>query len=451
MNSNSQFGKKLVISGDKLPAKEDRCCQIHFASRCQVIYLFAFIHFTGFYQIELQEEHLEKLSNWLTRIQEMLFRGWVWRSLLFPFICTRLIWLLVGLIAMSFAPNPTYTEFAQRGWFLSPHWLIDIWTRWDSKWYLSIVEQGYSAPLNLSETISNIAFFPLYPYLVKMFTWIIPNAWVSRSLNLFVGLLVSNGAFLAGGWLLYRLTEHLFDERTAHRALQLIFVFPTSFVFSAFYTESLFLFLAVAVFILLERKRWLLAGLGAGLLSLTRPQGVLICLPMLLFYLESIQWKIRAVRFNIVSLLIPVAALAGHLISLLPVTGSLVAPVLAQKAWGKLDSGYLETIWTQIGAPMLDVFKLDFFFLLLFLVSAVWLFFRFPSKAYGLFAFLMVFLPITAGSVISVSRYVLAAFPVFMFWAERLKNENWFNAVRAGLFAFQVIFFLGWANYYWIA
>ncbi len=378
-----------------------------------------------------------KRSNGWKKALSDFFSGWMWKSLVFPFLCTRGIWLLIGLLSVNFAANPTYAEYAQRGWFLSPHWLIDIWTRWDAKWYLTIIEGGYSAPADLTNTISNIAFFPLYSYIIKAVVWLFPNALVSRSLILLVGLLLSNLAFLLAGGLVYRLAARLFDDQTAHRTLQLYFVFPTAFIFSAFYTESLFLLLAAAMFILAEQKRWLVAGLLAGLLALARPQGVLICLPLLVGYMESIQWQFRMVKVNILVMFIPLAALLGHLLSIFPLTGSLAAPMLAQKSWGKLGGGYLEALWTQIGAPALDVFKFDLFFLLLFLFSAIWIFFKFPSKTYGLFAFLMVLMPVLAGSVVSVSRYVLVAFPVFIFWADRIKNQSLFDAVRAGLLPFR--------------
>ena len=37
---------------------------------------------------------------------------------------------------------------------------VDVWSRWDSEWYLRIAESGYDWPS------STPAFFPLYPLLV---------------------------------------------------------------------------------------------------------------------------------------------------------------------------------------------------------------------------------------------------------------------------------------------
>ena len=105
----------------------------------------------------------------ITRTKDLL-KGWVGKTVLLPYAVTRLVWLAVGLFSKNFLANPTYEQYSSRGWMLSPHFLIDIWTRWDSKWYLSIVENGYTPAADLSSTISNVAFFPLYPYLIKFLT-----------------------------------------------------------------------------------------------------------------------------------------------------------------------------------------------------------------------------------------------------------------------------------------
>ena len=103
-----------------------------------------------------------------------------------PFLCPLLSpvcsgWLW-GFSAGTSLPTPTYEQYSSRGWMLSPHFLIDIWTRWDSKWYLSIAENGYTPAADLSSTISNVAFFPLYPYLIKFFNLLLPGFCVHAAL-----------------------------------------------------------------------------------------------------------------------------------------------------------------------------------------------------------------------------------------------------------------------------
>jgi hypothetical protein len=76
---------------------------------------------------------------------------------------------------------------------------------------------------------------------------------------------------------------------------------------------------------------------------------------------------------------------------------------------------------------------------------------KWPLKAYGIFALLMILLALSTGLLVSISRYLLVSFPVFILLGEKLKRGKWFDLTTAVFFALQVIYFAGWVNYYWIA
>src|SRR3989338_7859248 len=59
--------------------------------------------------------------------------------------------------------------------FNSP--FFDIWSRWDSAFYVDIATKGY--------TEKTIGMYPLYPFLIKIINFIIPHAHTS-------GLIISN-------------------------------------------------------------------------------------------------------------------------------------------------------------------------------------------------------------------------------------------------------------------
>ena len=274
----------------------------------------------------------------------------------------------------------------------------------------------------------------------------------SRSFTLLTGLVLSNLAFLLAAVLIYRLVRDLFnEEKLAERTLLLVFLFPTSFYFSAFYTESLFLLLALAAFTAAFKKRWLLAGLFASLLALTRVQGILITLPLFVLYMQDIHWNFKKIRANILSLAAPLPFLLAFSFYIDHLAGQSLALIKVQEAWGKFPGSIFEKLWIEIGAPVLDVFKFDFFFLLLFLITAILLMRKPKTLAYGIFVFLILIIPLASGSVISVSRYCLPCFPVFFYWAEKLKSQQTFSIVKDSLFTFQILFFLAWSNYYWVA
>ncbi|MDZ4158351.1 MAG: mannosyltransferase family protein, partial [Anaerolineaceae bacterium] len=335
-----------------------------------------------------------------------------------------------------------------------PHFLIDLWSRWDARWYLSIIEKGYTVPPDLTTQISNVAFFPLYPYLIKGIAWFLPDAWAAKaSVQLLIGILLSNLCFLAAAGLLYQLiSEWTGKEKTASLTLKLLFIFPTSFYFSCFYTESLFLFLSAACFMAAWKRKWWAAGLFGGLLALTRPQGVFIAVPMVWLYMESRQWKVRAIRSDLAWLVGIPAAVAVHFVSLFPLSGSYWAPLLAQRSWRQEGTNLINDIGFIISTPAADVFKLDAFFWVVFFFLAVIAIWRLPSPALAIYTILLLMLPISMGAFTSVSRYLVVCFPVFIVAADMLRNRSFLEKlVTTLLFTIQSLYFLGWVNYYWIA
>jgi hypothetical protein len=63
-----------------------------------------------------------------------------------------------------------------RGQF-SPINLLDMWARWDSGWYLDIALNGYALRGPIETTQSNVAFFPLYPLLIRTLLLLVPESW----------------------------------------------------------------------------------------------------------------------------------------------------------------------------------------------------------------------------------------------------------------------------------
>jgi len=202
-----------------------------------------------------------------------------------PFLITRLVLLFIGWFSQAIPPTATMPT---RGWQFSPHRLLDIWGRWDTGWYISIIQDGYGAVVNQYGQ-SSTAFFPAYPYLVKLIHHLlVPPGLRTTGTILFVGLLVSNAAFLGALTLLHSLIRSRWSDRaTARTAALFLCVFPTSFVLSAFYTEALYLFLSVAAFYCAEKGRWGWAGAAGGLLAVTRAQGVLIVIPLAISYWQK--------------------------------------------------------------------------------------------------------------------------------------------------------------------
>lgn len=154
--------------------------------------------------------------------------------------------------------------------------------KWDALHYLAIAYDGYSGTqAGLPPADVRPAFFPLYPGLVHFFS----GFGASAGLVLIMAYALSLAAFLAALALMHRLAVIEIGERYARTALMLLAFFPLAFFFGLPYTESLFLLLAVAVFLAAREGRWALVGISLALASATRVPGLLLFVPAALLYL----------------------------------------------------------------------------------------------------------------------------------------------------------------------
>ncbi len=378
--------------------------------------------------------------------------AWWKDAIALPFLITRLAWLLTGALAWgTLAPNVTYLDYFKRGGFLTRIFWLDIFAHWDAKYYLAIAQQGYQPSADFTQRYTALAFFPLYPYLVRSVGWL--GVHLPDSAVLFIGILFSNLCFLIGVLMVYRIaTRQLaLPDQTARRALLLLFAFPTSFFFGSFYTESLFFALSALAFWLAFDQRWWLASLAAAAAVLTRNQGLMVAAVLPFVYLAACGWQIRRIRLNILWFALPGVALLAHLLSLYPLTGSFLAPYLAQYAWGRGTQGPLAGILAQLAGASLDVFKTDAVLLILFVICALWLIAKCPPrlKLLGAYALGLCLMPIATGSLVSVGRFLLVIFPVFLLLADKLPTRL-YQILLGVFFAMQILFFAAWSLFYWV-
>ncbi|MFI1014317.1 glycosyltransferase family 39 protein [Streptomyces sp. NPDC020965] len=149
---------------------------------------------------------------------------------------------------------------------------------WDSDWYLLIAENGYGRTLRWPDGAvqSDLAFFPLYPGLVRAITDVTPVTSGTA------GLLVSWTAAGAAAWGIYAIGERLYGRRTATALVVVWGLLPHAVVLSMAYTEPvLTAFAAWSLYAVLTR-RWLWAGALAALAGLARPNGIAVAAAVLL-------------------------------------------------------------------------------------------------------------------------------------------------------------------------
>ncbi|HVF56883.1 MAG TPA: mannosyltransferase family protein, partial [Pyrinomonadaceae bacterium] len=182
----------------------------------------------------------------------------------------RLDWPIVSLMlavkALLFVFGAQAFVVLQNKRLDSPDNWLEIWNRWDAPHYLDIAQSGYVATGVESRWI---VFYPLYPWLVRVF------AFVFRE-YVFSAFVVSTLASIAAGLLLLRLAAQDEEQRVARGAVFFLFIFPTSYFLHIGYTESLFLALALGSFVAARERRWWLAGLLGAFTSLSRVNGLLL-------------------------------------------------------------------------------------------------------------------------------------------------------------------------------
>ena len=179
-------------------------------------------------------------------------------------------WLVVvwGLVL---AGNALYKEpFSLAAWAGS----------WDGAWYKSIAEGGYYQ--GVIDHQVNVAFFPLLPAL----TWLVSK--VTLLPVVWAGIAVTTVSFAAALVVLWHFVSKFFTPQVAKWTLLLVAFNPFSLYFGMFYTESLFLLLAVSAFWFVYHKQWWLAAFFAGLATATRSVGIAVAVAVLVGWI--VEW-----------------------------------------------------------------------------------------------------------------------------------------------------------------
>jgi hypothetical protein len=154
--------------------------------------------------------------------------------------------------------------------------LVDLLTKADGVWYLGIAQHGYDG---YERAQSNMAFFPLYPGLIRALDPLTPFGTRGTA------LLVAWVAALAAAWGLFAVGDHLYDRRVGVTLAVLWGVLPHSVVQTMSYSEGIFTAFAAWSLYAVLRRRWLTAGVLCLLAGLTRPTGsallAVVCLAAL--------------------------------------------------------------------------------------------------------------------------------------------------------------------------
>ena len=349
---------------------------------------------------------------------------WFARDVIIPFLITRLALLLVARLGFSLLPLPiafpSPWEIGADGnkhavvshVSATTHPWVNMLSRWDAGWYVEIARDGYHYEPGMP---SNAAFFPLYPLLIRA-----AHALLFLPDNdywwLLSGILVSNIALLVALGYFRSLLAIDVDQKTVSRAIIYLLIFPTTFFLSSVYSESLFLALTVGAFYYARKNRWPTACILTALATLTRSQGIILLLPLLIEYLAQRNFRIQQLSLNAIAFALVPAALFAYVLFLKENFGSWTIMFDLQNAWGRhLMWPWHPVAWLVRHAPPLSAEhhdKLDFCFLLLLPVAGVFGI-RQLRLSYSVYIWTAVLFFSCWGMYVSTPRFDLVIFPLF--------------------------------------
>lgn len=359
------------------------------------------------------------------------------REVLLDFVATRVAIILIAELAAVIIGQRTGTHVQE-----SSHTLLAVWGRWDAVHYIDIATKGYQG--------IDMAFFPLYPLLIRL-------VGVFAGNHLIAGLLISNASFFFGLLFLYKLLEHEYDRSVARRAIFYVSIFPSAVFFSAVYTESLFFMLTVASFYYMREHRWWLAGAIGFFAALTRVEGILLVVPFAVeWYAQYRSSPGRGLWSLAAALLVPLG-LSLYMAYLWVLRADPLYFSHVQIHWNR----HLALPWVSVGDAFSKIvhavngqtvanesLEVAFTALMIAVLIGGW---RRLRPSYVAYLALSILVPMCTSSLMSMPRFALVLFPMFAIlarWGERPWVNNLILAFSLPLLGLFTVLFADW---YWVA
>ena len=322
---------------------------------------------------------------------------------------------------------------------------LEIWNRWDSLRHIRLAQIGYKG---VGSERADLIGFPLYPWLVRLFAAIFQDYLISA-------FVVSGLALIAAGLLLYKLTRIDFPDLTARNAVWFMLIFPTAYFLHINYNESLFIALTVGCFLAARRENWWLAGMLGIFVCLT-PLNGLVVVPALLTeaflqYRTSRRWRsewlwILAAPLGFGAYLLINRYAAGDAFAFL-VIGKENFQKSFSMPWNGI-AGVYNLMWSsEITLAQITGIQ-EFLFVVLGAVgTVVCAFVLRPS--YTIWMFGNWFLFTSSGFILSVPRYTLAMFPLYILFARLAERRVWYSVITVWSLLFLSLFIAKFVQGHW--
>ena len=382
------------------------------------------------------------------------------RSIWATFVATRVGVYAIGFLALAiigYAPNtPPFRIYENE--------LRNLPARWDTGWYLGVAVEGYRWNPRSMDRQQNIAFFPMYPMLMRY-----TSLFVARD-KLWAGVIISMVSFFFASIYLFRLARQMIGGEAAGFAVALMATYPFALFYSAAYTESLFLLTIVAACYHFERDELWQAGVWGLIAGLTRPNGCLLSVVLALMAIRplwssgwrptwppTMQWTRLADRLATAAL--PGIGMLIYSTYVFFLTGNPLQWARQNAAWGRVYRSLdmlvgqhatligRDGLYEYASTRTLDMLQA---MAVIFVLVSVWGVFRRIGLAYAVMIVINVVPPLTMGGLLSMGRMTSLLFPTFIWLAAVLpatQRYAWIT-VFAALQALCAILFFTWYPLY---
>lgn len=367
------------------------------------------------------------------------------KKIILPLVYYKIFVFLFILVSIVLLPIFSNKDFSWAIHFPQERGPVfaDYFRSWDSQHYLYIAEKGYLPPGSPTN-----AFYPLWPFFIKIFSYILLQ-------NYLIAALILSAIFSIFGIYLfhYLITKHHSLE-LANKSTLLLLAYPGALFFLFPYSESLFFLLSVLFFWFFFEKKTLGLAMVSFLLPISRPVGVLFLIPLLYnVYKSPKSFK------NYLLLLAPILGVLAYFSVMYLFTGNPLEGFSAQAAYFPQEasimkafdfSGFLNSIFSVSSIHSYSGSAIDRLFFLAFLILLPFLWKL--KRVYFIFSLFMGVVPAMTNSLVSYTRYLTLVFPIFIAAAYFLekRDKKWFWLVLASLFALQILLLIRHVNNYWV-
>ncbi len=325
-----------------------------------------------------------------------LLRLWL-RDVILPIVAIRLGIMIFGYLALAVSFPDRLSEGQA------------MWNHWDGPNFQILSHTGYGPNTPHPEWI---VLFPLYPLTIAI------GDLVFSTLD--AAMLSSLVSTLIAGVGLYELARLDGNRTLAHRSVLAMVLFPTAYTLVAPYSEALFLATTVWAFVAIRREHMAAAGILAALAALTRIQGAFLIPALGLEYLmvrRRIGWDLLWLGLVAAGPLVYLAInwyYFGSPMHFVDVQQQ-VYNVHNQMPWVTITNVWNGLLNAKQDERWVTLYVAVFASFVLLVLVTIWsLFSKHARPSYAVYTAFSGLSFATLSWPISVPRYIMGVFPIFM-------------------------------------